>query len=372
MIWLLTIVALLLAALPTVMTIVNLVVLRAPAPARDAVRVAVLIPARDEEAGIAACVESALACVGVDLEVVVLDDQSTDRTAAIVADIAARDSRLRLLSAPALPPDWSGKQHACHVLAGWTDAPILVFLDADVRLAPDAAARLAGALANVDLVSGVPRQRIGSLAEALVIPMINMLMLGYLPIPMMRRDGRPALAAACGQLIAVRAPSYRRAGGHAAIRRSLHDGLMLPRAFRAAGLRTDLVAGASLATCRMYAGWSAVVAGTTKNATEGMATPVALPIWTILLLGGHVVPWFALEIALAAGSRQAALLAAIACAGPLAARGLQALRCREPLTTVPLHPFGVAWLVALQWLALVRQRRGRPATWRGRTYPART
>ncbi len=367
----LALILLVLAALPTIMTFVNLAALRAPAPAATGTRVAILIPARDEEAGIAACVASALASTGVALEVIVLDDHSTDATAAIVTRLAEADPRLRLAAAPPLPPGWSGKQHACHVLGRLTNAPNLIFLDADVRLAPDAAARLAGALAEVDLASGVPRQRMESLAELLIIPMINTLLLGYLPIPLSRRDPRPALAAACGQLIAVRAEAYAQAGSHAGIRTSLHDGLTLPRLFRAAGLRTDLVAGSGLASCRMYAGWRAVVRGTTKNATEGLAQPVALPVWTILLLGGHVLPWALLVVALARAAPVAGGLAALACAGPLAARLVQAIRCREPLRSVPLNPFAVLLLLALQWLALARKWAGRPETWRGRSYPAR-
>ncbi len=360
-----------LAAIPTVMTMVNVRVLHTPAPAPPGARIAILIPARDEAAGITACVESALASTGVQLEVIVLDDHSTDATAAIVARLAAADPRLRLAHAPPLPAGWSGKQHACHVLSRLTDAPLLLFLDADVRLQADAAARLAGPLAHADLVSGVPRQRMGSLAELLIIPMINTLLLGYLPIPLSRQDPRPALAAACGQMIAVRAEAYARAGGHAGIRTSLHDGLTLPRLFRTAGLRTDLVAGADLATCRMYAGWGAVVRGTTKNATEGLAKPVTLPIWTVLLLGGHVAPWVLLGVALKSGQLVVTVLAAIACAGPLAARLVQAVRCREPLLAVPLNPFGVVLLLALQWLALARKSAGRPETWRGRSYPAK-
>ncbi len=367
----LALILLVLAALPTAMTFINLAALRVPAPAPAGTRVAILIPARDEEASIAACIESALASTGVELEVIVLDDHSTDATAAIVAQLAKSDQRLRLAAAPPLPPGWSGKQHACHVLGRLADAPHLIFLDADVRLAPDAAARLAGALAEADLVSGVPRQRMGSLAELLVIPMINTLLLGYLPIPLARRDPRPALAAACGQLIAVRTEAYVLAGGHAGIRTSLHDGLTLPRLFRSAGLRTDLVAGSGLASCRMYAGWRTVVRGTTKNATEGLAQPVALPVWTLLLLGGHVLPWVLLAVALAKADATAAVLAALACAGPIAARLVQAVRCREPLRATALHPFAVVLLLSLQWLALGRKWAGQPENWRGRSYPAR-
>src|SRR5262249_2659067 len=115
-----------------------LVYRRAPAPPPErAPVVSVLIPARNEERSITAAVESALASQGVTVEVVVLDDQSEDTTAAQVAEIARRDDRVRLLPAPPLPEGWCGKQHACHVLVGAARYPLLAFLDADVRLAPD-------------------------------------------------------------------------------------------------------------------------------------------------------------------------------------------------------------------------------------------
>ncbi len=357
-----------LATLPLAMTLVNLRALRTPSLGSDLPRVAILIPARDEEGAIVACVEAALASRGVAIEVVVLDDGSRDRTAAMVRAIACQDPRLRLATAPPLPSGWNGKQHACHVLATLTDCPVLVFVDADVRLAPEGVARLASALAAADLASGVPRQEMVSWAERLLIPMINMLILGYLPVPLMRQRRDRSLAAACGQLIAVRAAAYAEAGGHAAIRASRHDGLMLPRAFRAAGLRTDLVDGTALARCRMYHDAASVTAGLLKNATEGMAQPVALPIWSVILLGGHVLPWLVFAAALAREDGWTATLAGLAGLMPIAARLLQALRFREPLAATALHPVGVLALLAIQWIALARSLARRPTSWRGRAY----
>lgn len=140
--------ALALAALPAAMTVVNLLVLRRPPLPASPPSVAVLIPARNEAAAIGPCVEAALASVGADVEVIVLDDGSSDGTATIVAARAGGEPRLRLETAPPLPAGWNGKQHACHVLAQLTDRPIMLFIDADVRLAPEGAARLAAVLAR--------------------------------------------------------------------------------------------------------------------------------------------------------------------------------------------------------------------------------
>lgn len=361
-----------LAALPAVMTVWNLRVLAAPPlPASPSPSVAVLIPARDEERTIGACLEAALGSVGVDLRVIVGDDGSTDRTAEIVRTMATRDGRVELVSLPSLPAGWNGKQHACQRLAEQADAPILLFVDADVRLAPEAAARLSGRLADdrFALVSVVPRQITESAWERLLIPMINALLLGYLPISLMRSRTNLSLGAGCGQLMMARRDAYFRAGGHAAIRSSMHDGLKLPRAFRRAGFMTDIVDGTSLASCRMYRSRAEVWGGFSKNATEGMATPAALPIWSALLFGGHIMPWFLLPVALGQGvSGPVAAAAAAACALPIAARLLQAWRCREPLLGVALHPFAVAATLVLQWRALLRHRRGGGASWRGRDY----
>ena len=361
-------VALALSALPATMTVLNLSVLATPPIGRDNAGVSLLIPARDEEANIAGCLRAALASRHLDLEVIVLDDGSTDRTAAIVRAFASGDARLRYEVAPALPSGWNGKQHACQILSTLATKPVLAFIDADVRLEPDGLARLTYALGRADLVSGVPRQITDTILERALIPMINALILGYLPVGMMRRRGDVGLGAGCGQLIAMRADAYVRAGGHGAIRASLHDGLKLPRLFRSAGLRTDLVDGTRLAWCRMYADTASLIEGLLKNAGEGMARPVALPVWTVLLIGGHVLPWLLLAAAAARGDRSSALVAALACGLSIGARALQARRCREAPAAVALHPFGMATLVAIQWVALVRQARRRPRTWRGRTY----
>lgn len=366
--------SLILALLPLGQGIVNLLLYRRPtAEPPPGSAVSILIPARNEESGIAAAVDAALLSRGVEVEVVVLDDHSTDRTADIVRAIAVRDPRVRLEGAPPLPPGWSGKQHACQALAKLARHPVLLFQDADVRLSPDAARLTCGALLSGGhgLVSGFPRQETGTLAEALVIPLIHVLLLGYLPMLGMRRSGDPRFGAACGQLIAVRREAYWQAGGHAAISASLHDGVTLPRAFRRAGQGTDLFDATGLARCRMYRGWREVWSGFTKNATEGMATPAALPVWTFLLFGGHVLPWILLGwAALAPLPGAAVVMAGLAAAAGLLFRLLLVVRFRQSVAGAILHPVGILIMLAIQWAALLRARHGRPSEWRGRAYPA--
>ncbi len=356
-----------LALLPVAMTAWNLWLYRAPAvlPAGRRPAVSVLIPARNEADNIAAAIRSVLANRDVDLELVVLDDHSTDDTAAIVTALAAEDARLRLEWAPPLPPGWSGKQHACWVLAGLARHERLVFMDADVRLSPDALGRMAAFLdaGRAGLASGFPRQEAVTPFERLLIPLIHVLLFGYLPMWGMRRFRLAAFGAGCGQLFIARREAYAEAGGHAAIRASLHDGVTLPRAFRRAGIMTDLFDATGIATCRMYRGAPQVWDGFSKNATEGMARPVALPVWTGLLAGGHVLPWLLLVF----GPATATPAAALGVAANLVQRLVLAARFRQGLPEILLHPLAILALLALQWTALVRAARGHAPRWRGRS-----
>ena len=361
-----------LALLPLAMTLWNLVLYRPPRAAPPpGSRVSVLIPARDEAANIGPAMTAVLANRDVKLELVVLDDHSTDGTADIVRAVAAGDARVRLERAPPLPPGWSGKQHACWVLAQHARHDVLLFLDADVRIAPDAVGRAAGLLlaGRAGLVSGFPRQITGTLAEHLTIPWIHLLLLGYLPMGFMRLFRAPGFGAGCGQFMVARRHAYMAAGGHAAIRTSLHDGVTLPRAFRRAGFMTDLFDATDLATCRMYAGWDEVWSGFGKNATEGMATAAGLPVWTILIGCGHVLPLPVLLTAMIAGAYQVAMLAGAALLCNMAQRALVAVRFRQNRPVIALHPAGAALLLAMQWTAMVRTLLRRPAVWRGRSYP---
>jgi hypothetical protein len=356
---------LILAALPLLLGLDNLRRYRTPAPAVGWPSISVLIPARNEAANIAEAVAAVLQNTGVDLELLVLDDGSTDATPDILRAIP--DPRLRVLQGGGLPSGWCGKQHACAKLAEQARHELLVFVDADVRVAPDALIRMAGFMERnpVALASGFPRQITKTWSEILLLPLIHFLLLGYLPMAQMNRSASPGLGAGCGQLFIARRAGYDRAGGHAAIRASLHDGITLPRAFRRAGLMTGLFDASHFAACRMYTSAAQVWEGLTKNATEGMAKPLALPIWTLILAGGQVLP---LILRLAAPSGAAAV--ALACG--IGFRLILAARFHQPIVSALLHPVGVAALLVLQWVALLRAAAGRKATWRGRAYTAQT
>jgi hypothetical protein len=335
--------------------------------------ISVLIPARNEERVIAASIASLLASRGVAIEIIVLDDGSTDRTAEIVREIAIQDARVRLRSSPRLPGGWNGKQHACHALAKAARSNILCFLDADVRLAPDALVSMSAFLvrSGSDLVSGFPRQEAETPLEWLLLPLIHFVLLSYLPLACMRALPVSAFAAGCGQFLMVRRDAYRKSGGHSQIRTTMHDGLLLPQLFRRHGLRTDIADLTHLATCRMYHNAAEVWRGLAKNATEGMATPARILPFTLLLFCGQVLPLLlALSLAFspASYSTHARTLILVALAASFVPRLLSVWKYRQSLLSALLHPLGVTLLLLLQWYALLRKLAGQQVTWKERAY----
>ncbi len=331
--------------------------------------VSVLIPARDEEDGIEASVNAALKSEGIPVEVLVLDDHSTDRTAEIVKQIAEADSRVRYLRGAELPEGWNGKQFGCKQLSEAAEYSMLVFIDADVRLRSDALYRLVICYESlgVGLLSAFPHQETETILEKWIIPLMHYVLLGFCPLHRMRMDSSPALAAGCGQLFMTKLDAYRQAGTHAAISSSRHDGVKLPRAYREAGLMTDVYDGQELATCRMYHSAREVIRGVLKNATEGLAGAKLIFPFTILLIGGSVLPVVLLPLSLVLGDPVAAVVAGLAVVAGHFPRLLATLRLSQSWLGVFCHAPAVLLFVILQWIAFLSHLAGRQVAWRGRT-----
>lgn len=367
--------ALLLCAVPLLMFVKNMPLFCDPIEQLDVQAkqhqpgVSLLIPARDEQASIADCLQAALASEAIDLEVIVLDDNSEDQTAAIVESFCQQDERVHLIQGQGLPNGWNGKQYACSQLAQAASKDHLAFIDADVRLANNGLAKLAHYLADNDLglVSAFPRQITASWSEHWLIPMMHFILLGYLPLQRMRQMADPSLAAGCGQLFLTTAEAYRQAGTHQAIRNSRHDGIMLPRAYRSGGLMSDVVDGTALAEVRMYEGAAQVARGLLKNASEGIAQPKLILVFSALLLGCSLLPLGVVIAAAITHQWLALAIAAVALVMGQVPRLYAAGKFRQSWFGAFCHVPATTMFVALQWQALLNQLMGRKVTWRGRS-----
>ena len=331
--------------------------------------VSICIPARNESKSIGAAIKCLLDSQHDDFEVLVLDDHSDDDTPKIVTEWMNKSERVKLLQSPPLPEGWNGKQHACWQLANSAQHDFLLFLDADVRLSNDALKRILAEQSSrdVSLLSGFPRQETGTFSEKLLIPMMHYVLLCYLPMDRMRASTDPGFAAGCGQLFLAKKADYFACGGHAAIKSSRHDGIKLPRAFRKAGLSTDLFDATDLAACRMYESFGQVQRGLLKNATEGIANARLIIPFTILLLGGTILPIILLVTGLLqAWSPLLMVFLGILLILTWIPRLVAASRFQQSILGAAFHPVAILWFVGLQWIALVREILGLKTRWRGR------
>jgi hypothetical protein len=347
----------------TAHTMSNLRRLRTPGDDPDPIteRVSVLLPVRDEAGQVGDCLAALLDQIAVpDLEILVLDDGSEDATAQVVRSVAGDDPRVRLLTGEPLPPGWLGKPHACAQLASNATGSVLVFVDADVRLAPQAVAAAVELLraSDLDLISPYPRQVAETAGERLVQPLLQWSWLTTLPLRTAERSPRPSTAAANGQFLVVDARAYRQAGGHSIVGGQVLDDVALLRAVKQAGGSGGMVDGTQLAVCRMYSDWPSLRDGYAKSLWAAFGSPGGAAAVGSALGVLYVVP----PLAALAGSP-------VGLAGYAAAvTGRYLVAERTGGRSVPdalFHPASiltVLWLTVLSWS---RRRRGR-LTWKGR------
>ncbi len=319
-------------------------------------RVSLLVPARNEAATLPETLPRLLGQEA--LEVVVLDDASTDATPAILGEFSAHHPNLRVLRGEPLPEGWTGKNWACQQLSCSARGDILVFTDADVRWE---AGTLNALLAfrereGADFVSIWPRQVTGSLLERLVVPVIDQFLLAGLPYLGVRFLPFGAFSAGNGQLMLWTRRAYERVGAHAAFKNEVLEDVRMGQAAKGAGLRVALALGRRIIATRMYRSPQALLEGFSKNIAAAAGGRVPLLILTAVSVLSHTLVW------------PLALLDArwlVPAALSLSLRLLVNLKTgRSPLET-PLQPLMSFPLLVIAGRAIF----SRGYRWKGRTYP---
>ncbi|MHB1073228.1 MAG: glycosyltransferase family 2 protein [Gemmatimonadaceae bacterium] len=347
-----------------------------PVPPAPAPRVSVIVPARNEERNIARCLRALLASEWPALEVILVDDHSTDATAAIARDIAGGDARLRVLANPDLPQGWFGKPWACWNGARAATGEILCFADADTEQAPELIPRAVSAIHDLDadLLSVAGWQELGSFWERLLQPQVfAMLLLRYGGTAGVNGARHAEDVIANGQCLLMRRSAYDAVGGHEAVRDKVAEDLAMAQAVFRAGKRVRLVLGTEQLSTRMYTSLRELVAGWGKNIYAGGIDAVPggrigrafFPL--LLLLGplGNLCPPIALALALAGVMPANLEWSALATAITTVWWALTYAWLEEPPWYALLYPVGAAVLL---WIVLTAILRGRRVEWKGRTY----
>jgi chlorobactene glucosyltransferase len=245
------------------------------APAADpSVSVSVIIPARNEGGNIGPCLDTVRAQDHDNLQIVVLDDGSSDDTGRILADHVRHDPRITALggSGEGLPEGWFGKPWALQRAQQAATGDWLFFIDADVRLDPAAVSRVVayGESEGVDMVTGLGAMGMETFWERVLQPAVGGLILAGNDLDAVNDPAQTDKNLANGQLIAVRRDAYDAIGGHEAVRQDILDDIGMARALVAAGKTYRCLRMRELFTCRMYTSLSEIWEGWTKNLFAGM------------------------------------------------------------------------------------------------------
>jgi len=265
--------------------------------------VSVLIPMRNESAVIAETIRSLLAQDYPSLQILLLDDHSTDHSAEITLAAANGDPRLSVSAGKPLPPGWTGKVWACHQLAEQAAGEYLLFTDADVRWQSGAISALMAEAQRTssDLLTVWPTQSTQTWGERLVVPLMAFSILAYLPVLAVHYIPWPVFAAAMGQCLLFRRAAYQQIGGHAAIKNQVVDDMAFAYAIKRRRLRLRAAEANGLIQTRMYQNWPQVRDGFAKNILAGHSNSLLfLLLSTVFHWWLFIIPWFLLFARLAA------------------------------------------------------------------------
>jgi chlorobactene glucosyltransferase len=346
----------------------------------DAPLVSVIVPARDEARNIEGCLRSVLAGTWRAIEVIVVDDHSSDGTGDIARRIAAEDPRVLVISNPDLPDGWMGKQWACQNGQLAASGKYLLFIDADTRHEPELLARSMTAMRRrkADLLTVVGSQTMLTFWERLIQPhVLGILAARFGNAERANQSKEPLDKIANGQFLLSRTDTYDRAGGHEAVRTHVAEDLRLAQEWTRLGFSVQLVEGFDYMHTRMYQGFGEIWRGWGKNVWAAGRDTISggAALLALLRVVGPLVPLWEVVPVVAVALAIAGVVPAAAGAWGAVAYALNTLfwivihrEFRAPLSYALLNPLAASVLVGLFASAAWR---GDRVEWKGRSYVSR-
>jgi chlorobactene glucosyltransferase len=354
---------------------VNVIAIRSlgarPGP-RVLSRVSVLIPARNEEANIGACIASLVDQDYPDYEILVLDDNSDDGTAAIVQEWQQENDHVRYLKGQRLPPGWVGKNFACHQLSLAAKGDLLLFVDADTRHSRESIVKSVAALEHfqADLLTVLPDEIMRSFWEKTILPLLHFNLFCFLPVPFVSGLRDPRFAMANGQFMLFRRSVYDAVGGHQAVKDVMVEDVWLSRVVKKNGFRLHILDGSSAVSCQMYSSFRGIWNGFSKNLFAGFK--FSIPAIAAVILFNFVTSVFPF-ISLAGiflGYMPAGMLPVVTAqvGVVLGIRLLFAARFRLSYSATLLHPLAMMIVIGMavnsaRWILMAGG-----SQWKGRAY----
>ncbi len=335
--------------------------------------ISVLIPARDEEANIENCLKSLQKQDYPNLEILVLDDSSSDNTANLVERIAATDDRIQLVRGKPLPLGWAGKPFACYQLAEKAHGSWLLFVDADTTHASHMLRSILSLALErrCSLLSGFPRQLAASFPEKVAIPILYFIILSWLPLWWLQQCKNPKPSLAIGQFLLFPREEYWRIGGHRAVKSRILEDVWIGVEVHRHGGRHVAVDLSSVVSCHMYHSLSAMWEGFIKwiysvTALSAVALFGLMIAGYIFFLAPFYWLWKALFVAASSTAWQ--LLVTLQVVMILAMRRMAAKHFKGPIVSALLHPLGFSFLFLACLYAASRRLVGARVHWKKRLY----
>ncbi|MEX2435839.1 MAG: glycosyltransferase family 2 protein [Balneolaceae bacterium] len=344
-------------------------------------KISVCIPARNEEMNIGTLLDSVVRQEWNNYEILVLDDQSSDKTPEILKKaLASYPQLLTVINGKPKPAGWLGKPWACHQLGKAASGDILLFLDADTTLKPMALKGVSLSMAdyNLDMLTVWPVQKLDSFWEKVVIPLIYYALVTLLPViyvyrkprwvpSFLERKIRPKFAAACGQCIAFTRKAYEEIGGHESVKNQVVEDVELARIARRKNLTLRMFTGINSVSCRMYRSEKEMFEGLRKNFLAGFDHSVAKFIVAGLVhLIVFILPFITFIYALVYPNPLLLFLSV----GSISILLLQRLLLAQWFQWDPVysftHPLGVLWYQRLAAVIILDRISGRKTEWKGR------
>jgi len=270
--------------------------------------VSVLIPARNEEKNITSLLLDLQHQTYKNLEILIYNDQSEDRTANFVEAMAKYDKRISLINGQELPLGWIGKNNACHQLSKMAHGEYFLFLDADVRLSENTVAKSLKYLekSKSDVLTIFPKQLLFSIGEKAVVPLMNYILLTLLPLFLVRHSFFASLSAANGQFMLFKANVYKELAPHELFKAEKVEDIRIAKLIKKRKFKLSCISASQEICCRMYGNYNESINGFTKNAVMffGNSYVLAFIFWSMTTFGWIVVlywfpiNWFILLIAL--------------------------------------------------------------------------
>lgn len=354
------------------MNLINLIGIKKINPSESGkfrIPVSVLIPARNEEENILKCLDSVLKQNYENLEVIVLNDNSTDRTEEIISTV--NDKRLKYIRGKILEKGWVGKNFACHQLQKAAKGDYLMFIDADTEMYEGC---IAGAVEfaaenKTALLSVMPFEESKTFWEKLIIPLLYLAVMAFLPVPMVERSGRKEFSMGNGQFMLFSRKCYDEIGGHESLKNKIVEDVWISRRVKEFGLKLIFADGTELMKCRMYKSRKEIWNGFSKNFFAGLAFSVSGLITVIIsyfLL--FIFPVITLIFSIIISDSYIFILSLTAFIIPVIIRITHSVKFSQPLLYSFLNFLSCIFLIAVSINSFRIIKFGKGAEWKGRDY----